>query len=355
MMKTEVMIPMVASGLLLVAGAQAQESHSFALDVTAILGVNDYTPDQIVRSLNPGYVVEQQLPSGTEPAALHRRSDGDWLFAPGQTVTLGGTDYEARDLVLYDESTYSLFLDGNAVGVPDYAHIDTVLTTGGDPVLSFDVPVNLDSVEYGRSDLVLYETGVGFALFWDAAAAGIPVSTNVVGAALDATGAPVLTFDVPTLLGVETYLPGELVRWDGVGFSSFFEDTGWPASAQVRDFSFDPLAGVVPNGDDLPGVPLMIGKAAGGDLSLSWGASCNGEDLNYEIYEGRLGNFTSHEPILCSTGGSTSQTITPGPRDTYYLVVPRNELREGSYGFGGPGERGQGASACLPQGVGACS
>ncbi len=114
-------------------------------------------------------------------------------------------------------------------------------------------------------------------------------------------------------------------------------------------------AGAVPDGSVVSGVPLTIGKAAGTQLDLAWGLSCNSGDMEYEVYEGTLGTFSSHVPLVCSTGGATSATIVPSSGDRYYLVVPATASAEGSYGTHGSGlERPASASACLPQSVRSC-
>ena len=88
---------------------------------------------------------------------------------------------------------------------------------------------------------------------------------------------------------------------------------------------------------------------------LSWDASCRGGDTDYEVYEGTIGDFTSHSARLCSTGGLTTVTLTPVPDDAYYLVVPSNGYKEGSYGTDSTGAaRPRGAPWCLPQSIGAC-
>jgi hypothetical protein len=113
-------------------------------------------------------------------------------------------------------------------------------------------------------------------------------------------------------------------------------------------------AGAVPDGDNVPGVPLTLGKPGGGMLELSWSASCVGSDTDYEVYEGAIGgNFTSHTQVVCTTGGSTVTQIAPSIGDRYYLVVPHNGSVEGSYGrdvFGV--ERAASAAPCRAQSVG---
>jgi hypothetical protein len=114
-------------------------------------------------------------------------------------------------------------------------------------------------------------------------------------------------------------------------------------------------AGAVPDGGKVPGTPLQIEIAEGGDLLLSWGTSCAGSDSDYEIYEGVLGDFTSHAPLACSTGGATTATITSSEGSRYYIVVPRSATREGSYGVdSNDKERPPSATSCLIQSVASC-
>ncbi len=324
-------------------------TYYLVLDVPSTLGGADYTPDQVVRSDNAAYALATTLPGGIQLGAIHRRSNGLWLLAPAHAVNLGGTEFEPRDVFSYDGTSFAMFVDGSAVGVPDYARIDALfIDTTGDVILSFDVPVNLGGVEYSRSDLVRFSGGA-FSLFWNAAAAGVPAYANVVGADKDSLGALVVSFDVPTNMGGIEFLPGQLVRWNNPGFVSYFSDVTWPPSAQLRDFSFVPAPGAVPDGGSFPGVPLTV-SASGGQLSLSWGTSCARTETDYEIYEGTLGSYYSHTQKFCTTGGATTKAFPQPAGSTYYLVVPKNADREGSYGrTSGGTEIPQGASACLPQ------
>jgi hypothetical protein len=98
------------------------------------------------------------------------------------------------------------------------------------------------------------------------------------------------------------------------------------------------------------GQPLIIAKAGGTQLNLDWDLSCQGGDVNYEVYEGALGDFANRVPLLCSTSGATAATVTPSSGNRYYLVVPTNGGVEGSYGRDSRGvERAPGSGACLPQ------
>jgi hypothetical protein len=102
--------------------------------------------------------------------------------------------------------------------------------------------------------------------------------------------------------------------------------------------------------------PLLVGKGGGDDVTLAWGDSCVDTDTDYEVYEGTIGIWYSHEPRLCSTGGALSATLTPAAVDTYYLVVPRNASREGSYGTDSAGQEVPlGSSVCLVQTIEDCN
>lgn len=335
--------------------AQAAQYY-LATDVPTTLGGVDYTPNQILRASGGAYSVEQEFPLGLELAGVARSPEGFWLLVPAFTIVSDDPEdlmIEMRDIILYDavnDIPYPL-LDGSAVGIPEYAAIDAVFF---DPItdqgaMSFDVPVLLGGVEYGPSDIVAF--GAGFSLLWSAAAAGVPAGVNVVGAERDAAGRLVLTFDVPVTLGGTIFLPGQLVGWDaGTGFSLYASDPAWPAGSILGDFGFLPAAGEVPDGS-AGSVALSVAPAAGGQINLSWGASCAGTDTDYAVYEGVIGTpFTTHVPVTCSTSGATTWTFTPGAGDRYYYVVPRNAVTEGSYGqASGGAPRPPSSAACLPQ------
>jgi hypothetical protein len=78
-------------------------------------------------------------------------------------------------------------------------------------------------------------------------------------------------------------------------------------------------------------------------------------DLDYAVYRGTLGDFISHVPRRCSTGGFTSASMRTIDDAVYFIVVPLSASREGSYGVDGNGTpRPQGSSPCRQQSVGKC-
>jgi hypothetical protein len=122
----------------------------------------------------------------------------------------------------------------------------------------------------------------------------------------------------------------------------------------------EPGAGSVPDGSDPPDPPLRAALLSHAFSTSVWigllrGESCLTQDEEYEIYEGVIGDFTSHRPRACVTGGATAFELISAPENSYYLVVPRNVAREGSYGTDGEaGERPPGAASCVPQEIEVC-
>jgi len=113
-----------------------------------------------------------------------------------------------------------------------------------------------------------------------------------------------------------------------------------------------PAAGRVPDGFSIAGPPLRLDRFGPNGILFSWGNSCSPSDTDYAIYEGTLGDFTSHVPRTCSTGGLTEHDLIPNFFGTYFLVVPSDGSSEGSYGLDSAGTpRSASATACLPAAV----
>ncbi len=106
------------------------------------------------------------------------------------------------------------------------------------------------------------------------------------------------------------------------------------------------------NGAAAGGIPgsvdgLQVTKN-GAELALVWNPSCSVDASDYAVYEGTLGDWTSHMPLMCTTGGAVSIPVTPASGSVYYLITPRNTTVEGSYGTDSQGfERTTSAAACM--------
>jgi hypothetical protein len=95
---------------------------------------------------------------------------------------------------------------------------------------------------------------------------------------------------------------------------------------------------------------LTVAMDPGGtQMLLEWGESCWNPGGDYAVYEGDLGDFTSHAWLTCTTGHSTQANVPVPTGNKYYLVVPQSSLGpyEGSYGKRSDGEeRSQGSTSC---------
>lgn len=113
--------------------------------------------------------------------------------------------------------------------------------------------------------------------------------------------------------------------------------------------------GSIPNGWDVPGEPLRIARLGEDQLELTWGESCSPTDDDYKVYIGFYGAYPSHFAEICSTGGATTATVSIDMFDRYYIVVPFDATREGSYGRDSEREeRPQGGGLCQQQQLVTC-
>jgi hypothetical protein len=375
----------------------------FAPDVPSRPGTDDYQlPWQIHRQGSAGYgaMYELDLPGYPAIDAMHKMdAPGRWLLSFAEPTDLGGTSvfHEKRDLVLYDSGNGAVpFLCGAAVGVwlpiplepllPPHSNIDSVYLdpmTGGDTgdlIVGFDRPLELppgSGLILLPADLARFRrTGpgcgdwmyVGKEFDSTAAGDGIPASTNVVAATeydddlLFVVERP--TILTPSTLFQNTALPWHVIRWDGSVFSRADVFAGGGSGEGLRGFTPPPgdstsvtKAAVSSGGNPGSIVPgdggtlTLAPSTTPGDIDLSWPASCSSGATDYEIYEGAIGNWPSHVQKLCSTGGETTATVTPGAGNRYYLVVPRTAVVEGSYGLDSDEtERppAPGPAACVP-------
>jgi hypothetical protein len=86
---------------------------------------------------------------------------------------------------------------------------------------------------------------------------------------------------------------------------------------------------------------MVMGRGLLGSVSLIWTSpgGC-GYPEDYAIYEGEIGDWGSHVPVVCSDAqGNQEEHILPSPGNRYYLVVPLGSETEGSYGLDSNGEQ----------------
>ena len=252
------------------------------------------------------------FPATVEALALF---DGH-VIAAGRFGNAGGV--AAANVAAWDGSAWVALGDG--------------LGGGGSPLGAFAVTAYRGRlIAAGSFGTAGTQTASSIAA-WDGS------SWSPMGSGLDSLGYALLAAG-PTL-----YVGGE------------FMNAGGAATPGIAVWSAPTLAaGAVPDGGRIPGIPLTVRKlVVPGSIALDWGASCSGDDIDYAVYAGSLGEFESHQPLTCSSGGGRSFSLFVGA-DAYYLVVPQTLDFEGSYGLDSQGvERSSGPAACAAQAIASC-
>jgi hypothetical protein len=133
------------------------------------------------------------------------------------------------------------------------------------------------------------------------------------------------------------------------------DQQGYDITAVSGTLTINAASGVGRVPDGITGAPLQVCRNLS-QLNLTWGASCGAAATDFAVYEGTLGSWYSHAPLLCSTSGATSATVPPSSGNRYYLVVPVSATKEGSYGTRSTGlEIPQSTSPCkASQDLSAC-
>jgi hypothetical protein len=338
-------------GCLVAGAAWAQSPVYVSPDVPTTEGVSLTTllPWQITRydPAGPSYTLVHTVPGSPQLDAIHKMDAlGDWIFSVESASDLGGAlgaPAAPADVILFDFSaaSYSLFFCAGAVGVPAAANVDALYLEGGDGgdlIVSFDVPTTMAPFTFEPSDTVRFDrTGVGCAGWtlaalnpvFDASGPGVvPLSDNLHGAAGQTD--LLLTVDVPSNLvptiGPVTYIPGDIASWDGANFNLYTNLAGWPVSSQIDGLANLANPGIVPP-------TILLAKAGGGMITITWSAGCSDGAEDYAIYQGTQGTWYDHTALICTDAGiALTETFLPAAASSYYLVVPHNGDIEGSYG-----------------------
>jgi hypothetical protein len=167
----------------------------------------------------------------------------DQLLCFDETVALSATFFpRPGDVVHYDGAIYSLVFDATASGVPDGVACDAVTAdSGGNLLISFDTALELtdgggSTLTLQDEDLLLVAGPTTFGLYFDGSARGIPDRLDVDGAHLDSSGDLIFSFDVSGTVGGVDFDDDDLARYSpGSGTWSLYldlatRDTDWIAA-----------------------------------------------------------------------------------------------------------------------------
>ncbi len=328
-------------------------------------GGTTFLPWDIVDNSAGVYAVAAPLPPNTPVDAVHLLPTGDWLLSVEVPTDLGGTTWDPRDVFLWDGAVlYAAYPPyAGAVGlIPPGSDVDAAfLDPSGAVVVSFDVPTTVGATTYDPADLIRYN-GVAFDAvpYFDASAAGIPTTTNLTAAGLRGL-LTILSLDVPTTVGIATFLPGEVLSWNGGALGVFDPQPGWPVerSSRVNALTFDATPFGTNPGADLR---LTVERLGAAMLRLTWTASDCGGGIDTGIYQGSIASLHlpipvyDHTMIDCTDSFPFLQANIPLPAgDAYFVLSAHNDPsgEEGSYGLDNPSvgpavERPVGLATCVP-------
>lgn len=209
------------------ATAQLLYTPDVSIDASGVF----VTPRDVVTDAGSGSLAPMaipDLPLTTRISAFHPTASGELLYALATTVELPGPLLvERRDVVRDGAGGPSLELDGGAAGVPDGVGIDALSQTGAAELLvSFDTAVELSGVLIEDEDLALWN-GSTWSLFFDGSAEGVPVGLDLDGAHyLPGLDALRLTFDQPSTIAGIAFADEDLLGFDRSGGVWSLEFTG---------------------------------------------------------------------------------------------------------------------------------
>lgn len=100
------------------------------------------------------------LPDGVNIDAVTLADNGDLIVSVDTHVNLGGSVYDDADLIRFDGSSFSMFLDGSTLGLDDTADIDAATLFSHDRiVVSTKTGGRVDGIVYNHSDVLLADSG----------------------------------------------------------------------------------------------------------------------------------------------------------------------------------------------------
>ncbi len=169
------------------------------------------------------------LPANPDVTAYQLLDDGQRLFALDTFVDLGGgVKARPEDVVGWNGAIYTIFLDGSAVGIPAGTAIDAIgrIRSAGvsQTLLSFDVPTALPGgLTVDDEDLAGWN-GSTWSLFFDGSANGIPENLDVDGFDRDpVNGTRYFSFDTSGKISTVDFDDEDVVAFDGSTWSLAYD------------------------------------------------------------------------------------------------------------------------------------
>lgn len=251
-------------------------SLQFSPDITLTLGSLTITPQNEAQDNLAGSAslvsIGTTLPAGTRITGYQHLTNGDQLLSFDITVNLpGGLTAGPGDVVRYNGSAYSIEFARSAHGIPTGVIVDAVSAIGSELLLSFDTTVIVGGVTADNEDLVWFD-GIGFSLFFDGSAAGVPPELNLIGAQYLGNGHLLLSFDGSGTVGGVSFNANDVLEYDPSGGTWQLAYNGSTEYATWGAATIDALAATPAGATAM----MDLGHAVG----LAGGVACVGGSLS---------------------------------------------------------------------------
>ena len=140
------------------------------------------------------------------------------LLVPDVPTTLGGQTFLPGDVVRSDGQFYTAELT-----LPEGLDLGSLhRMIGGDWLFSVEAPATLGGTTFEPRDVIRFD-GVLYSVFFDGAAAGVPASARIDSLLLEGSdvGDLVFGFDTPTQLAGVVFEAADLIRFSDGVFSPY--------------------------------------------------------------------------------------------------------------------------------------
>lgn len=167
----------------------------------------------------------EALPANADLTAYDLHDDGRRLFALDTFADLGGGVLAGpEDVVAWDGTVKTLYLDGSVAGIPPgtridalaHSHLGEVILT----LLSFDVPVTLPGGIHANDEDVVAWSGSAWTVVFDGSANGVLDGLDLNAYAIDhESGLRYLSFDGSGRIGSVNFDDEDVLTFNGTTWS----------------------------------------------------------------------------------------------------------------------------------------
>jgi hypothetical protein len=292
--------------------ATPPESVRMSSDTTVVLGTATLEDESVGEDDLAGTVtlVPLVLPGAADLDAYHLLPDGRQFLSFDTTVQLpGGLTAEPSDVVRWDGAAYTFAFQGRPVGIPAGVNVDAVALRGTSLLLSFDVAVDFGSFRAEDEDLVLFD-GVVFSPFFEAAATGVDPALDLDAADyLECNGHVLVSFDGSGTLGSLSFGDGDVLEFGG--------STGWELAYRGPS-DLDAVHAAVDLGPGPATVFPQTVRAGSDKASYTWTSPAS-----FRAVRGNLSSVSTYAVDLTFQGTGTALTDASLPSANtgfWYLV-----------------------------------